>query len=100
MDITVGTRTRRRRVKSNPPPETYDGVVVNMRCVYCGHNHNRHVMSPLMIHKAGKVQRKTIGLKDYHCRQCAEEKETNQVVCYQVPDRIYELAAARGLVIS
>ena len=99
MDITVGQKVSRSKGRTKKF-DAWDGVVDGHKCVYCGHDHSNHQGVALMIGKVGAYRRTRIGLKYYNCLQCAQEKRTEQVVCYQAPDKVYALAAAKGLVIS
>ena len=51
-----------------------------------------------MIKRVGAKRSTRIGLDEAHCKQCAEEKDTDQVVCYMIPRSVEEKVKAAGMI--
>lgn len=106
MDITIGSkRSRRVRRKKRsddaaPTYERYDGTIADGNCVYCGHLLSEHGSMAAMVREPGQKRRVRIGLSALWCNTCKADKDTYQVVCYQIPHCVIVKTAQSGLLYS
>ena len=107
MDITIGSkrgrRSRRNKRHDDDPSrkyERYDGAIADGVCVYCGHSLEEHGSMAAMVKKPGDKRRVRIGLSALWCNTCKEQKDTYQVVCYQIPRQAIVNSAGAGFIYS
>ena len=104
-DITItskrkgGVTNHYERKTDRPVEDSWDGTFKRNHCVFCGHHRDQHGSSAQMIVLPGQTKRKRAGLAALWCHQCAEAKETEQVVCYKAPTDMGAYAIRVGIVV-
>ena len=95
MDVSViSVPMQKGSIKGIDP---WDGVLDEKgNCIFCGHSLKQHGALASMAYRPGSSRRVRTGLAYLHCRQCAADKCTAQVVCYKQPSGIRETAEALG----
>ena len=92
-DITNEDAPALRRVHPFVP------IVSSRGCLYCPHSVLDHEGLAQPVRIKGRKNRKYV-LQALFCCACAAEKSTGQVVCWQMPERVYRNFSRYGLQVS
>ena len=95
-DRAVPKGKGRRKAPKNQKIDTWFGMMPEQQCIFCNHSLYSHGGNALQIRKPGMKNRTRIGVRLIWCKECANSKNTHQVVCYKVSEEFLQRIEAAG----
>ena len=71
-------------------------IATEKGCLFCPHRDREHTGKAIGVHREGRKNRRFV-LHAVFCDACALEKGATQVVCWQMPERVYRNFSGYGV---
>ena len=74
----------------------FQPIATEKGCLFCPHRDREHMGQAIGVRRQGRKNRRFV-LHAVFCEACASEKGVTQVVCWQMPQRVYQNFSGYGV---